>query len=342
MDEIKKDNNQEVVENQNSELESFVGKTCPYCKTEIKEGEEIKVCSACGIPHHVGCWEENKGCTTFGCSEQHYEEQGTNPTAVCSNCGATLGDGQEFCPKCGTKKEGLTKNVCGNCGAELSEGQEFCGKCGTKAGIKINAETNAAINQFNAGLEKKKKKSKVLPIILAIIVAIVAIGGYFTYTIIQEKNMAEAVEQYKEDANSFYIKVLASGSTMEGIGNEIQTAWRKYINSSYGTYYNGEYIYSIDSAVQAAQKYKASDISTVKTSNSSIESLYKDLLVVPDTDNQELMEIKDAVKEAYDAYKDMYDCVISPSGNYTSWTSEFSSVDSEMADTIGDLGNLVR
>ena len=125
-------------------MENYIGKTCPYCKTEIKEGEEIKVCPACGIPHHAGCWEENKGCTTFGCSEQHYEEQGTNPSAVCSNCGATLEDGQEFCPKCGTKKEELTKNICGKCGAELLEGQEFCGKCGTKAGVKISSETNAA------------------------------------------------------------------------------------------------------------------------------------------------------------------------------------------------------
>lgn len=320
-------------------MENFIGKTCPYCKTEIKEGEEIKVCPACGIPHHIGCWEENKGCTTFGCLEQHYEEKGTNPSEVCSNCGTPLGDGQDFCPKCGTRKELQTKNICSNCGAELADGQEFCGKCGTKVGVKINIETNAAINQFNANVQKKKKKSKVLPIVLAIVFAIVAIGGYFTYTIIQEKNLAEAVEQYKEDANTFYIKVLASGSTMEDIGNEIKTSWRAYVNRSR---YNGLRYYSVDSAIEAAQTYKYSDISTVKTSNSTIETLYKDLLVIPDKDDQELLEIKEAVKEAYDAYKDMYDCVITPSGNYNSWTSEFSSVDSELADTIGDLGDLVR
>lgn len=156
-------------------MENYIGKICPYCKTEIKEGEEIKVCPACGIPHHVGCWEENKGCTTFGCSEQHYEEQGTNPSDVCSNCGATLGDGQEFCPKCGTKKEELTKNICGKCGAELLEGQEFCGKCGTKAGVKISSETNAAIDQFNANIGKKKRKPVVIPIIAICLVVVLGI-----------------------------------------------------------------------------------------------------------------------------------------------------------------------
>ena len=104
-------------------MEDYIGKICPFCKMEIKEGDSVKVCPACGIPHHESCWEENKGCTTFGCSEQHYEEQHTNPTDVCQNCGVPLGDGQEFCPK-----------------------------CGQKVGLVVDAGVNAAINQFNSGV----------------------------------------------------------------------------------------------------------------------------------------------------------------------------------------------
>ena len=157
-------------------MENYIGKVCPFCKTEIKEGDSVKVCPACNIPHHEGCWEENKGCTTFGCSEQHYEAQGTNPTAVCSNCGSTLGDGQEFCPKCGTPKNAPKKNVCGKCGAELQDGQEFCPKCGQKVGLAVDAGVNSAINQFNAGVQKKNKKKAILPIILgAVAVVVVAL-----------------------------------------------------------------------------------------------------------------------------------------------------------------------
>ena len=36
-------------------MDEYVGKICPYCKTEIKEGEEVKVCPECGIPHHAAC-----------------------------------------------------------------------------------------------------------------------------------------------------------------------------------------------------------------------------------------------------------------------------------------------
>lgn len=46
---------------------SYIGKTCPYCQFPIKKDSEAVKCSACKVPHHQECWEENGGCTTFGC-----------------------------------------------------------------------------------------------------------------------------------------------------------------------------------------------------------------------------------------------------------------------------------
>ncbi|MEE0266039.1 MAG: zinc-ribbon domain-containing protein [Acutalibacteraceae bacterium] len=186
-------------------MENYVGKICPFCKTEIKEGDAVKVCPACDIPHHEDCWKENKGCTTFGCSEQYHEEQGTNPTEVCSNCGATLGDGQAFCtkcgtpknapkknicskcgnelqdgqgfcPKCGTPKNAPQKNICGKCGNELQEGQEFCPKCGQKAGLVVDQTVTNAINNINAGISKSNEAKKNMPKkIISVLVAVVAL-----------------------------------------------------------------------------------------------------------------------------------------------------------------------
>jgi RNA polymerase subunit RPABC4/transcription elongation factor Spt4 len=330
-------------------MENFIGKICPFCKTQIEEGDALKVCPACGIPHHEGCWEENKGCTTFGCSEQHYEIQGTNPTDVCKNCGATLGDGQAFCPKCGTPKQAVQAKICKRCQAELTDEQEFCPKCGQKYD-GFDSTINPAIQQFNDTVGKKKKKSKVLPIVLAIVIAVAGIGGYFTYSTIQKNKEQEAIAKkqeaiadYKDDAQEFLSAVITSGTNMENIGNAIQSAWGKYVNnSSYGTYYNGTYIYSVDSAVKAAQDEQSSKISAVKSNDSKIQSLYKSLLVVPDPEDQELQEIKEAVKELYDAYEDMYDVVIDVSGNYTSFKSDFGDVDSEIADTVKKLNNLLN
>ena len=188
-------------------MENFIGKICPYCKTEITVSDYVKVCPACGIPHHESCWIENKGCTTFGCSEKHYEAQHTNPTAVCAICGTTLGDSQAFCPKCGTPKAAAPqaaapkkyfcakcgnqleegqgfcpkcgtpraaapkKVFCGKCGTELQEGQVFCPKCGQKSGLALDANVSSAINQFNANVQNAKAKKSKTPLIIGIVAA---------------------------------------------------------------------------------------------------------------------------------------------------------------------------
>ena len=51
--------------------DSHVGKTCPFCQTPIKPGANVITCPACGMPHHEDCWQENGGCTTFGCTSAH-------------------------------------------------------------------------------------------------------------------------------------------------------------------------------------------------------------------------------------------------------------------------------
>ena len=42
---------------------------CPYCRMPFDEASPPRVfCTACGTPHHQDCYEENGGCTVFGCS----------------------------------------------------------------------------------------------------------------------------------------------------------------------------------------------------------------------------------------------------------------------------------
>jgi TM2 domain-containing membrane protein YozV len=38
------------------------------------DGVGTMYCTACGTPHHTECWEENGGCTVFGCSAAPPEE----------------------------------------------------------------------------------------------------------------------------------------------------------------------------------------------------------------------------------------------------------------------------
>ena len=41
---------------------------CPYCRTEVEAAQGSAMeCESCHTPHHVECYQENGGCTVFGC-----------------------------------------------------------------------------------------------------------------------------------------------------------------------------------------------------------------------------------------------------------------------------------
>jgi hypothetical protein len=89
----------------------YIGKICPYCKTEIKAGDDVVICSSCEMPHHKDCWIENRGCTTFGCtgtiqginhqSPNTGQNTGDSTTIYCTRCGKATHNMNRFCPYCG-------------------------------------------------------------------------------------------------------------------------------------------------------------------------------------------------------------------------------------------------
>jgi TM2 domain-containing membrane protein YozV len=40
---------------------------CPYCRGGVEDGAGGMVCQGCNTPHHQECFDENGGCTLFGC-----------------------------------------------------------------------------------------------------------------------------------------------------------------------------------------------------------------------------------------------------------------------------------
>lgn len=41
---------------------------CPYCRCEVEPGApDAMTCDGCQTPHHRECYDENHGCTLFGC-----------------------------------------------------------------------------------------------------------------------------------------------------------------------------------------------------------------------------------------------------------------------------------
>ncbi len=57
-------------------MNRYINKECPYCHKPITVDDNIVVCSKCGIAHHVDCWNENHGCSTYGCDGQPHSASG--------------------------------------------------------------------------------------------------------------------------------------------------------------------------------------------------------------------------------------------------------------------------
>lgn len=48
--------------------EREAGCLCPHCQRAIEPLEEIRLCAACGTPHHQDCWTKDPSCGTYACA----------------------------------------------------------------------------------------------------------------------------------------------------------------------------------------------------------------------------------------------------------------------------------
>lgn len=56
---------------------------CSICQTPIAPGEERTTCPSCHLTFHAGCWQENYGCSAYGCDQVNVlaPAHGLAPTA---------------------------------------------------------------------------------------------------------------------------------------------------------------------------------------------------------------------------------------------------------------------
>ena len=101
-------------------------KQCPVCCSEIEPTEECFQCPDCGMWYHKECWEDNKGCATYGCNSARCleppplkidpEEGGAYPVEsqdciICPQCSTRNSKDVTFCWSCGHTFEKKEKEI---------------------------------------------------------------------------------------------------------------------------------------------------------------------------------------------------------------------------------------
>jgi len=52
----------------------MTAEVCPYCRGPLLAEEPVNACEGCFTRHHTDCFEENGGCTIFGCVKAPLDE----------------------------------------------------------------------------------------------------------------------------------------------------------------------------------------------------------------------------------------------------------------------------
>ncbi len=258
---------------------------------------------------------------------------------ICSHCGSEAKENATFCAKCGGRVE-VAKHYCYNCGGAVQPMAKFCPVCGVSTAItsptpiaypKNKRPVAAPVESPSFSLSAKKELVKIIAVVLAIVVGI---AGVVAISAIKTKR-ATAVTEYQQNVSAFYKKVLVAGTKLEKIGNETKNYWRAYV---YSESYNWEYAYSVDQAIENAHSYASAVISEARELDSEIKELYEALSDIPNgRKNQNLEDVFELVEKVYDAYQEMYDYIMDPTGNYTHFLETFDETYANLLEALNDL-----
>ncbi|MEO8211513.1 MAG: RING finger protein [bacterium] len=164
-------------------------KICPYCQSKIKKGADLVVCSHCGTPHHKECWDENSGCTTYGCinnpqTEKKVEIQSEDVGNVTVE---SIRESLRMAPA-GDLIE------CPNCKSGVEESSTYCKFCGynireNKFPEKKKEDKKEAKEEFEKEYKKRYKdklsitRKRFLITVGSFIILIASVIFLFYYTI---------------------------------------------------------------------------------------------------------------------------------------------------------------
>lgn len=100
------------------DVSAILTAVCSICGCAFEETDEIRICPNCKSPYHEDCWQENRGCATYGCGSTVHQQV---HVAEEPQSGQNGGAGMIPCPACGAMHP-ASDLVCASCGKLLGDG----------------------------------------------------------------------------------------------------------------------------------------------------------------------------------------------------------------------------
>lgn len=264
----------------------------------------------------------------------------------CSVCGKEISDKAKACPQCGqpvipaAPVEVFKPVLCEECGHKIPADQNVCPNCGCPVPAPEEAVSEAPqkVEVTAVNLPKMASNTKKY-IIIAVLAVVALIAAAFIGSSIRQKNLekeaARRSEQYASNLETASFTMLLGAIEAEDAGNLIKSVWYNAIyeerdsKTDKYTRPNGYFVSDFNTAL--SNLFSDSDfqdqISTIEDNQKLVSSLMKELKNPP----EEFEEAYEAIKELYDAYTALTNLATNPSGSLQTFSQNFNSADTEVA-----------
>ena len=248
----------------------------------------------------------------------------------CPECGLEISDKATKCIHCGyvINEEPIVEKRCAECGSTITDEMDICPNCGCPI-EKTKSEEPQKVEVTNVKLAVDKKKTRaIISVIVLALVVIIAIAGFKFASIKNEKKV------YAENYEKIVNLMLSGASDAESACGLIHDVWTntiyeeedsetdKYTKDSNGNFYDD---FNTSLTMLMISDSFTSDINDIKENQEQVQKLMKDMKNPPD----EYKDAYDTLKDFYDAYTKLVGLATDPSGNLSSYTSNFNDADNE-------------
>lgn len=253
----------------------------------------------------------------------------------CPECGQEISDKAKKCIHCGKVfiEEEVAKEElkCIECGATLNDSDEVCHNCGCPVEESPIKPQEVQVSSIKVG---NKTKKIIVGVIIALVICVAGGIGYKVYSDKKaEENYQNAYNTYIDNLEKAQVLMISGGSDAESLCNLTLKVWGNAIyedrddETDKYTRPKGYFVDDFNEALANlfADSDTQSTISDIEENQTAVKEIMKKLQDVPEG----LDKCYDTVSDINEAYGRLTDLAISPSGNYSGFSTNKSNAISD-------------